>query len=62
MLGEYGFHQLVFDGVEFLPQTPRLAQCAAPGDIDYADGHLQITMQEGAVKIWHGGKTLRGLR
>ena len=39
-----GFHQFVFDGVEFLAQTPRLAQCPAPGDIDYADGNLQITM------------------
>ena len=62
VFSEHGFHEFIVDGIKFFAKTPGLAQRAAPRDIDNANRHLEVTMQECAVKIGHGRKALGALR
>ena len=58
VFSEHSFHEFIVDGIKFFAMTPGLAQRAAPRDIDNANRHLEVTMQEGAVKIGHSRKAL----
>ena len=62
MVFQDGFDNIVVDAVQFVTRAPRLAQGAAAGDVDDADGDFEVSMEEHAVKVRHGCEAIGGLR